>query len=217
MFQSLLTTYTVHYSGVTLAYCAPWPQYSNPLVYMWMTSIALLGVFLFPIYAFTSVKGSISKYLHHVITAVQTALSALQVVQGLMLYHWFTLVLFQLTRMIPVETKQELDKVLQGAKKVVVVDFFATWCGPCVCVAPKIEAMSKSDEFKHEVEFVKIDVDNSSDIAEHYAIHAMPTFIIFKEGEKVEELVGANDGKVKAVVNKVLNAMKEEKKKRKAD
>ena len=66
--------------------------------------------------------------------------------------------------------------------KLVVIDFFATWCGPCKMIAPKIEQMAGS---MANVVFLKVDVDEAEDVAQEYNISAMPTFIFLKNGAKV--------------------------------
>ena len=78
-----------------------------------------------------------------------------------------------------------------------VVDFYATWCGPCKVIAPKVVEYSK--EFP-DVDFIKVDVDDLSDVAAEHSIRAMPTFLLFKGGKKVAEVVGANAAKLKAAV-----------------
>ena len=104
-----------------------------------------------------------------------------------------------------VEDNGELDDIIKNnLEKLIVVDFFATWCGPCVRIAPKLEEMSKSDDYKDRVLFLKVDVDAASEISEKYKIQAMPTFILFKEGSKVDEMMGANEVKLKAFINKQL-------------
>jgi thioredoxin 1 len=70
---------------------------------------------------------------------------------------------------------------------VVVVDFFATWCGPCKMLAPVFEELSGEME---EVNFFKVDVDQALDIARKYAITTVPTMIIFKDGEVVDKMIG---------------------------
>ncbi|WP_270942547.1 thioredoxin [Romboutsia lituseburensis] len=70
----------------------------------------------------------------------------------------------------------------------VVVDFFATWCGPCKMLAPVFEELSS--EMDGKATFLKVDVDECGDIAREYSISTIPTMIIFKNGEKQETMVG---------------------------
>jgi len=86
-----------------------------------------------------------------------------------------------------------------AGEKLVVVDFYATWCGPCKMIAPQIEEMSTS---MTDVVFLKVDVDEAEDVAGNYNVTAMPTFMFFKKGEKVDELMGANADKLRELVNK---------------
>lgn len=98
------------------------------------------------------------------------------------------------------ETKEEFDEALAGAgDKAVLVDFYADWCGPCKMIAPKLEAMSK--EFTNVV-FLKVNVDDNGEVAEENNISAMPTFLIFKNKEKVDELVGASEAKLRELAAK---------------
>ena len=71
---------------------------------------------------------------------------------------------------------------------VVVVDFFATWCGPCKMLAPIFESLSK--EMNDKVDFAKVDIDRSLEIAQEYKISSVPTMIIFKNGKEVQRMVG---------------------------
>ncbi len=70
---------------------------------------------------------------------------------------------------------------------VVVVDFFANWCGPCKMLAPIFEELGTE---MGNVNFVKVDVDQSPDIAMTYKVASIPTVIVFKDGEKVASNVG---------------------------
>lgn len=78
-----------------------------------------------------------------------------------------------------------------------VVDFFATWCGPCKAIAPKIVEYSQEYE---QVHFYKVDVDELPDVAQEMGVSAMPTFMLFKAGNKVAEIVGANSKAIEAAI-----------------
>jgi len=82
-------------------------------------------------------------------------------------------------------------------KKLVVVDFFATWCGPCKQIAPFYNQLSL--KYRH-VLFTKIDVDQAKDVAQGCSITAMPTFQFYRAGAKVAEMRGANPTKLEDTV-----------------
>lgn len=67
-----------------------------------------------------------------------------------------------------------------------VVDFYATWCGPCRMFGPVFEEVSKDEDFN----FVKLDVDKYSDIAREYGIMSIPTIILFENGKEVKRFTG---------------------------
>ena len=71
----------------------------------------------------------------------------------------------------------------------VLVDFFATWCGPCRMLAPVLESLT--EDYDGKVKFVKIDVDEAPEIAKDYSIMSIPTLLIIKNGEEVAKNVGA--------------------------
>ncbi|XP_043484339.1 thioredoxin-2 [Leptopilina heterotoma] len=90
-------------------------------------------------------------------------------------------------------------QLTEAGNKLVVIDFFATWCGPCKSISPKIEEFSQ--EYT-DVVFVKVDVDECEEVASEYDITSMPTFIFIKNGEKLETVVGANAEKIKNTILK---------------
>ena len=99
-------------------------------------------------------------------------------------------------------SKADYDKALSDAgSSLVVLDCFATWCGPCKVVAPKIVEFSKQFEGAN---FYKIDVDEVPDVAQELGIRAMPTFLFFKNGEKVGEVVGANPKAIETAISSNL-------------
>lgn len=71
---------------------------------------------------------------------------------------------------------------------VVLVDFFATWCGPCKMLAPVLEELE--EDVKGKMQIVKVDVDQESDLAMKYGIMSVPTMIVFKDGEVVKQISG---------------------------
>ncbi|TFY82278.1 hypothetical protein EWM64_g1740 [Hericium alpestre] len=80
-----------------------------------------------------------------------------------------------------------------------VIDFHATWCGPCHMIAPFYESLAK----KHaNVNFLKCDVDAAKDVAGHYSVSAMPTFVFLKGSSKVDQVRGADKSGLERAVNK---------------
>ncbi|XP_057973884.1 thioredoxin Y1, chloroplastic-like isoform X2 [Malania oleifera] len=85
----------------------------------------------------------------------------------------------------PVQAKKHtfssFDDLLANSDKPVLVDFYATWCGPCQFMVPILNEVSAS--LKDEIQVVKIDTEKYPSIADKYSIQALPTFIIFKDGQ----------------------------------
>ncbi|XP_068127449.1 thioredoxin-like [Hyperolius riggenbachi] len=93
-----------------------------------------------------------------------------------------------------IENLEEFQGVLKDAgSKLVVVDFTATWCGPCKMIAPVFEDMSKQYP---DVLFIKVDVDDAQDVSTFCSVSCMPTFQFYKDGKKVDEFSGANKEKL---------------------
>ncbi len=80
------------------------------------------------------------------------------------------------------------DDVL-GSDKLVLVDFWATWCGPCRMVAPVLEEIA--GEHADKITIAKLDVDANPTVARDYQVLSIPTLILFKGGEPVKQIVGA--------------------------
>jgi len=95
----------------------------------------------------------------------------------------------------------EVDSVLNSAalngNKLVVIDFTASWCGPCRAIAPLYEALSEEID---NVVFVKIDVDENPETAAKFSVSAMPTFVFVKGGEVVDRLMGANPNRLRELI-----------------
>ncbi len=80
------------------------------------------------------------------------------------------------------------SKVLE-AEIPVLVDFFATWCGPCKRLAPTLDEVASEVEGKAKV--YKLDIDQASDIALKYRVNSVPTLILFKDGQPAKKIIGA--------------------------
>jgi len=87
----------------------------------------------------------------------------------------------------PVEDKN-FDQVVLKAKKPVLVDFWATWCRPCLMVAPVVDELAK--EYDGRVDFAKVDVDHNQQTANKYKVMSIPTLIVFKNGQPLSHMVG---------------------------
>lgn len=94
--------------------------------------------------------------------------------------------------MATVITSEEFKEKVLNNPKPVVVDFFATWCGPCKRLAPLLEELAEETT---DFEIYKIDVDDSGDIAEQFNIMSVPTLMIFKNGAQTGKLVGLHSKK----------------------
>lgn len=82
-------------------------------------------------------------------------------------------------------TSQEFDATI--ASGIVLVDFFANWCGPCKMLTPVLEELDKELE---QVTIVKVDVDQEQQLAGRYGVQAIPNLIIFKDGKAVDQITG---------------------------
>ncbi|KAJ3297312.1 hypothetical protein HK104_000639 [Borealophlyctis nickersoniae] len=100
-----------------------------------------------------------------------------------------------------VKSSDEFSAAINSGK--VVVDFFATWCGPCKIISPKFAEFA---EKYTSATFIKVDVDEVPDVAEQAGIRAMPTFLIYKDGKVVGEVVGADPRKLEDEIKKHVSA-----------
>lgn len=90
--------------------------------------------------------------------------------------------------MAKIATNTSFDELLQS-EKLVIVDFWATWCGPCRMLSPLLDEVEA--EMEDKIEVVKVNVDDADEIAMRYRIMSIPTLLFFKNGEMVDRTVGA--------------------------
>ena len=84
--------------------------------------------------------------------------------------------------------QEEQFKKLINQDKLVVVDYTATWCGPCRLIAPLIDQLA--EDYQDKAEVVKVDLDQNKGNAKEYGIRSIPTVLIFKNGQEVDRIVG---------------------------
>ncbi|MDR3595189.1 thioredoxin [Clostridium sp.] len=101
---------------------------------------------------------------------------------------------------IVVDSNEFKNEIESG---ITVVDFFATWCGPCKMLSPVLEGLSS--EMEGKVKFIKVDIDQSLELANQFQISSVPTMIVFKNGEKANQLVGfLPKEKIQETINSII-------------
>ncbi|MDY3374193.1 MAG: thioredoxin [Terrisporobacter othiniensis] len=86
-----------------------------------------------------------------------------------------------------INTNEFINEV-ENKKGTVVVDFFATWCGTCKMLSPVYNSLG--EEMKEKSDFLKVDIDQSMELAQKFSVTTVPTVIVFKDGKEMDRLVG---------------------------
>jgi len=98
---------------------------------------------------------------------------------------------------------QDFREVVLGSEIPVLVDFWAPWCGPCHMVSPAIERLS--NDYVDRFRFYKVNVDEAPQTSGTYGIMSIPTLMFFKDGEKIDEIVGAvPESAIKSMIDAIL-------------
>ena len=100
---------------------------------------------------------------------------------------------------IHIGSEEAFDKLIAGDVPVL-VDFWATWCGPCRMIAPIVEEIAT--QYADKVVVAKVDVDEQGELAQRYRIMNIPTLMLFKQGQLVDKAIGARP---KAVLEQMVN------------
>ena len=89
------------------------------------------------------------------------------------------------------ELTQEIFAEATGSKKPILVDFWASWCGPCRMLSPVIDSLS--EEYSGQIEVGKVNVDEQGTLAAQFGIASIPTVILFKDGKEIKRIIGVHD------------------------
>jgi thioredoxin 1 len=99
-------------------------------------------------------------------------------------------------------TDGDFDEQVLQSDIPALVDFWAAWCGPCRTVGPIVEELA--EEYKGKVKVAKLDVDNNKQVASKYGVRGIPTLMLFKDGQIVDQIVGAvPKSRIKELLDKV--------------
>lgn len=100
-------------------------------------------------------------------------------------------------------SESNFDETVMNAANPVLVDFWAPWCRPCRAISPLIDEMAR--EYEGKLSVYKLNVDDNPKIPEKFSIRAIPTVIVFKNGEPADRVTGAvSKGSLKEMIDKVL-------------
>ena len=84
--------------------------------------------------------------------------------------------------------KADFDQAVNAGDDLVVVDFFATWCGPCKMLGPVLEELA--GEMEGQADFYKLDIDEAPDIANRFGVMSVPTLVLFQDGQEIKRTLG---------------------------
>lgn len=92
-----------------------------------------------------------------------------------------------------------------NSDSLLLVDFYADWCGPCKMLGPIVEKLSEDSAFSGKVRFAKINVDENSELALHYKVVSIPMLLLFQDGQVIDTIIGfAQQQEISAMLKKHL-------------
>ena len=105
------------------------------------------------------------------------------------------------SKVFTITSLEDFNKIAKNPA--VIVDFSATWCGPCKMISPKFEELSMQSKYQN-IRFAKVDVDEVPELANEYQVQSLPTFMTFKNGKFAGETKGANLENITKLVNSLV-------------
>lgn len=113
-------------------------------------------------------------------------------------------------RIIKIQDQEDFNSQVLKSKEPVVIDFFATWCGPCKMLLPRIEKII--EEHNGTIHLVKVDIDDNAEIAMEYGVSVVPELVLMKDGKVQGKMIGLQDeDKLKKFVSKLSEPSTEKK------
>ena len=109
-----------------------------------------------------------------------------------------------LNQLHEVTMEEQFNQIVNDSENnqiLIVCDFYAIWCPPCSQIAPTVHKWATND-YRTNVIFIKIDVDQANDLSNRFSIHVLPTFVLLKEGKEILRLSGADSSTLKKEIDK---------------
>jgi thioredoxin 1 len=109
-----------------------------------------------------------------------------------------------MNKILEITTQEELDKLINDTQNInvlIVCDFYAIWCSPCLQIAPHLYKWAVND-YRTSVIFIKIDIDKNDELSNKFLINVLPTFVLFKQGKEIYRLTGTDVTNLKREIEK---------------